>query len=182
MDQSTQSQTQQWAVDPPLVTLFRHNLWANLRLLDACAALDEQQLMATAAGVYGPIYDTLFHIVRSEQGYLMHLTGNQPESRPRREDKPDIDALRAHTRLSGERFMVVAANATTADVVILEDDETRWTIPASMILTQAINHATEHRAQVMTILTQQGIAPPDLSGWTFAEETVPPPVPIDSQR
>jgi uncharacterized damage-inducible protein DinB len=47
-------------------------------------------------------------------------------------------------------------------------------VPASLILTQAINHATEHRAQVTTILTQQGVEPPDLSGWAYVEEHVTP--------
>jgi len=50
----------------------------------------------------------------------------------------------------------------------------RRPVPASLILTQAINHATKHRAQVMTILTQQGVEPPDLSGWAYVEEHVPP--------
>jgi len=32
-----------------------------------------------------------------------------------------------------------------------------------------INHATEHRAQIMAILTQLGIQPPDLDGWSYFE-------------
>jgi len=39
--------------------------------------------------------------------------------------------------------------------------------PKTIILTQAINHATEHRAQIMAILTQVGIQPPELDGWTY---------------
>ena len=38
-------------------------------------------------------------------------------------------------------------------------------IPASVILVQAINHATEHRAHATTILTQLGIEPPAIDGW-----------------
>ena len=38
-------------------------------------------------------------------------------------------------------------------------------IPASVILVQAINHATEHRAQAQAILTQLGIEPPAIDGW-----------------
>ena len=40
-------------------------------------------------------------------------------------------------------------------------------IPVGILLIQAINHATEHRAQVATILTQQGSTPPEMDGWTF---------------
>jgi uncharacterized damage-inducible protein DinB len=32
---------------------------------------------------------------------------------------------------------------------------------------QAINHATEHRSQIFTILTQQGVEPPSVDGRTF---------------
>lgn len=42
-------------------------------------------------------------------------------------------------------------------------------VPKTIILTQVINHATEHRAQVMAILTQLGIEPPDLSSWSYFE-------------
>jgi uncharacterized damage-inducible protein DinB len=50
------------------------------------------------------------------------------------------------------------------------DDGSLMPVPAGLLLTQAINHATEHRAQVMTIMTQQGVEPPDLSGWQYVEE------------
>ena len=44
-----------------------------------------------------------------------------------------------------------------------------YTLPVWLLLVQAINHATEHRAQVAAILTQQGIEPPSLDGWTYHE-------------
>jgi uncharacterized damage-inducible protein DinB len=43
-------------------------------------------------------------------------------------------------------------------------------VPKTILLTQAINHATEHRAQIMAILTQLGIQPPDLDGWSYFDE------------
>jgi uncharacterized damage-inducible protein DinB len=160
--------------DAPLVTLFRHNLWANLLLFDACAPLDEGQLATTVVGTYGTLYDTLNHIARAEQGYLIHLTGRQPEARLREEHKPSLDALRAHVRQSGEGLIAVAAAATPADVVKMEWDGQHWPYSFGMILNQVINHATEHRAQIMTIMTQLGIEPPDLSGWAYADPRVAP--------
>jgi uncharacterized damage-inducible protein DinB len=44
-----------------------------------------------------------------------------------------------------------------------------YTLPVWLLLLQAINHATEHRAQVAAILTQQGIEPPGMDGWTYHE-------------
>lgn len=173
MDQHTQPRSEQRNANAPLVDLFRHNLWANLRLLDACANLNEAQLKASAVGTFGTIYNTLKHIVGAEQGYLIHLTGRSPETPLRREDNPDVATLRTHARRSGEGLIEVASTGPP-DVVHPEWDGQRWPVPAGLILTQAINHATEHRAQIMTILTQQGIEPPDLSGWAYVEEHVTP--------
>ena len=160
--------------DAPLAALFRHNLWANLTLFDACAALDEAGLATAAVGTYGAIYDTLRHIVGAEQGYLIHLTGRQPERRVSREERPALAELRALARQSGAELIAVAAAATPADVATLHWDDRRWPYPFGLILNQVINHATEHRAQVMTSLTQLGIEPPDLSGWAYADPYIAP--------
>ena len=160
--------------DSPLVVLFRHNLWANLRLLDACAALDARQLAETAVGGYGALYDTLNHIVRAEQGYLIHLTGQPPAERLRRDDPPDAERLRALAQRGGEALIALAAAATPEDRVLLVFEDGRWHAPAGLVLMQAINHATEHRAQVATILTQLGLEPPDMSGWLYGETYMSP--------
>ena len=34
---------------------------------------------------------------------------------------------------------------------------------------QAINHATEHREQIKSMLSALGITPPDIDGWDFGE-------------
>ena len=49
-----------------LVTLYEHNTWANLRLLDFCAGLSDEQLDASAPGTFGRACDTLVHIVRDK--------------------------------------------------------------------------------------------------------------------
>jgi uncharacterized damage-inducible protein DinB len=46
-------------------------------------------------------------------------------------------------------------------------DGTPRDVPTTIILTQAINHATEHRAQIMVMLTQLGLQPPDVDGWCY---------------
>lgn len=152
-----------------LVTMFRHNLWANLGLIDVCAALDEAQLAATAIGTYGTIYDTLHHLVRAEQGYLYLLTGDSPVARMRREAKPDMATLRENARLFGEGLLAVAVGVTPAMMAYSVEDDGQWAMPAGVVLNQVINHATEHRAHIMTILTQIGIQPPELDGWAFGD-------------
>jgi uncharacterized damage-inducible protein DinB len=36
-----------------------------------------------------------------------------------------------------------------------------------LLLTQSINHATEHRAHINAILTQVDVEPPSLDGWAW---------------
>jgi uncharacterized damage-inducible protein DinB len=56
------------------------------------------------------------------------------------------------------------------DIVRLDWDGTPRDVPKTIILNQVINHATEHRSQIMTIMTQLGIDPPDLQSWAYFDE------------
>ncbi|MEZ4657818.1 MAG: DinB family protein [Caldilineaceae bacterium] len=153
---------------PMLETLFRHNLWANLRLLEACAALSEEQIQSTIIGVYGSIGDTWQHIVRAERSYFARVSTGQPYPAPENEPPLTFDQMAASLRRTGEGFIEWAPKVQAADRV-----ETKWIsgeivqVPKAVILTQVINHATEHRAQIMAILTQLGIQPPELDSWSY---------------
>ena len=61
-----------------LTTLFGHNLWANLKLLDFCEHLSYAQLDATAIGGFGSIRDSLVHIVSAEVDYVNLVTDKLP--------------------------------------------------------------------------------------------------------
>ena len=40
-----------------------------------------------------------------------------------------------------------------------------------VVMVQAINHATEHREQIKSMLSALGVTPPDIDGWSYAEVT-----------
>ena len=71
-----------------LETLFRHHLWANLRLLDVCKTLTDEQRQTSIVGGYGSIGDTLQHMVRSEYGYFMRISTGEPYDHP--SDAPSL--------------------------------------------------------------------------------------------
>jgi uncharacterized damage-inducible protein DinB len=153
-----------------LVELFRHNLWANLELFDACASLDDARLDATAPGVFGSIRTTLRHIVVNEERYLAALEqGPLPAGNPAA-PMPSLAELRARVQASGEGLIAVASQGLDAQVLRGEFNGQPYTMPAAVPLIQAINHATEHRAQIATVLTLQGVEPPALDGWRFWEQ------------
>lgn len=149
-----------------LRSIFEHNAWANERLLEACRGLTEEQYATSAVGGYGDLRSTLAHIASGEVFYTLLLTGWRPSTRWQQDDPfPGVDELLEVVRETGPRLLKVAT--TWPDDGEIERDPGEM-IPASVILVQAINHATEHRAHATTILTKLGIEPPAIDGWTFA--------------
>lgn len=154
-----------------LTTLFGHNLWANLRLLELCATLNDEQLDATIIGVYGNIRDTLQHVVTAERSYLSRIRTGQPYRRPEGAPPLTLAEMLDSARASGQGLIESAPTVQADDTVRVDWDGVMIAIPSAILLTQAINHATEHRSQIMAILTQLGIQPPELDGWSFFRAT-----------
>jgi uncharacterized damage-inducible protein DinB len=146
-----------------LAAIFEHNRWANEQLLEACRGLTQEQLDTGVAGTYGSLGATLAHIASGEAFYTVLLTGWRPSTAWQQDDPyPGIDPLLEVVRETGSRLLA-AAESIPADQLIERDPGEL--IAASVILVQAINHATEHRAHATTILTQLGITPPPIDGW-----------------
>jgi uncharacterized damage-inducible protein DinB len=148
-------------------TLFRHNLWANTQLFEVCAQLSDEQLNASVTGGYGSIRDTMQHIVNSERSYLQRITTGQPYRRPQGAPPLTMAEMQDSIRTSGEGFIVAAPHVQAQDSVAVDWDGTPRSVPCTILLTQAINHATEHRSQITAVLTQLGVEPPSLDGWTY---------------
>lgn len=148
-----------------LAAIFEHNQWANEVLLEACRDLTPAQLATTVTGTYGDLGSTLAHIASGEAFYTLLMSGWRPSTEWQQDDPfPGIQPLLEVVRETGRRLLAIA-ESMPADQPIERDPGEE--IPASVILVQAINHATEHRAHATTILTQLGIEPPPIDGWHF---------------
>lgn len=156
---------------PPdsLTTLFDHNRWANLRLLNVCAGLTEAQLDGVVIGAYGSIRDTLQHLAVAERSYFSRISTGQPYRRPQDAPPLSLPEMTESLRASGAGLIQWATKVQPGDAFQVDWEGTPRQVPTTILLTQAINHATEHRAQIMVILTQLGVQPPDLDGWTYFE-------------
>ena len=151
-----------------LADFFKFNLWANLRLLDACANLDDVQLDATMKGAFGSIRETLMHIIGGEEGYVHRFTGQRREPVLREGDPfPGFDELRRRARQSGEGLIAIAEELASGRVLQLSFQGQVYAVPAIFVLIQAINHGNDHRSQVATLLSQQDVTPPELDGWEY---------------
>ena len=149
-----------------LSDFYKHNLWANLRLLDACAPLSADQLDGTMEGTFGSIRETLMHLFSSEEGYARHVTGKIPNPALKEGMTfPGFDELRRRAKMSGE-LLIEAAEQRNLDRILFLDGGT-YECPAMIVMIQAINHGTDHRSQIATLLSQQGIEPPSLDAWDY---------------
>ena len=153
-----------------LKTIFRHHLWANLRLFGACLDLTNEQLNAVIPGVYGTIWETLRHIVSAEQSYFSRISTGRMFQHPDEGPPKGVPALIELVVANGEGFIEWAQKVQAGDRVDIDWDGELRQVPKTIILNQVINHATEHRSQVMTMLTQIGIEPPDVSSWSYFRE------------
>jgi uncharacterized damage-inducible protein DinB len=112
----------------------------------------------------------LQHIVTSERSYLSRISTGQSHRRPKDAPPLTIAEMVELVRTSGSGLIEWAPKVQADDTVQIDWDGAPRAVPKSIILTQVINHATEHRAQIMAILTQLGIESPDLQGWAYFDE------------
>jgi|SRR5579875_2191461 uncharacterized damage-inducible protein DinB len=149
-----------------LADFYKHNLWANLRLLDACAQLSDEQLDAMMIGTFGSIRETLMHLFSSEEGYARHVTGKIPSpSLKELTAFPGFDELRRRAKMSGV-LLIEAAEQKNLDRILYLDGGT-YECPAMIVMIQAINHGTDHRSQIATLFSLQAIEPPSLDAWAY---------------
>ncbi len=149
--------------------LFRQNEWANLRLIEACRGLTDEQLDAAGVGAFGSIRQTLMHLVGSEAAYVRRLGGQPAPAFERGQAWPGFDAVEAVARAGATGLIERAATLNVMPESY--DDGEGYDIDRTVVLVQAMDHSTEHRGQICTILTSIGVEPPALDGWTWGEDT-----------
>ncbi len=156
--------------DPYLVKLFEHNNWANLQIVRACTALSDAQLdAAPTSATEGSIRSTLTHLLRSQRGYLRQLT-LPLEQRLESVPVPAMSEMEDFARRSGEELIALARDTSK---VVPGPIQTRdgFVVEPWVVVLQIINHATEHREQIKSMLTAQGFTPPSIDGWDYGEFT-----------
>jgi uncharacterized damage-inducible protein DinB len=151
-----------------LADAFGHHVWASIRLLDACAELDDAQLATTVPGTYGSIVQTLRHLVGGDVFYLNVLRGGEPVEFD--ELSSDIPTMRAVMETHAAAWDAQITGDLDASTVVVEHEDGGYQThaPFGIRLAQALYHGSDHRSQVCTALTSLGVEPPSLEVWDFA--------------
>jgi uncharacterized damage-inducible protein DinB len=150
--------------------LFEHNNWANLQIVQACSALSDEQLDAEPrSATKGSIRLTLWHLIASQQGYLSLLTGMEP--RFNWQASPAFAELQESASITGEGLLAVARDEPSKSLRTQLHTKDGYCVEPWVVMVQAINHATEHREQIKSMLSSVGATPPDVDGWDYGEIT-----------
>ena len=154
-----------------LLKLFEHNNWANGQIIQACSTLTDEQLDAEpTSATQGSIRSTLFHLATSQQGYLRLLT-LPLEKRLEAVTIPPYVELQKFTNKSGEALLELARDEAAISTKGRIQTRDGFLVEPWVIMVQIINHATEHREQVKSMLSALGVTPPDIDGWSHGEAT-----------
>ena len=152
-----------------LEKLFEHNNWANLCIIQACSALSDEQLdAAPQSATKGSIRLTLLHLVASQQGYLSLLT---LPVEARLHAPPAFAELQKAVSISGEGLLALARDEARNPLETRLQTKDGFFVEPWVVMVQAINHATEHREQIKSMLSALGVTPPDIDGWSYGEAT-----------
>lgn len=153
-----------------LTTLIEYNNWVNVRIIDACESLTDQQLDAKAAtATKGSIRETLWHLMTAQQRMVWRVTGAGSIDDDIWQDPPSFAELREAALASGEQLLAIAEESPQATVKT-QFGGIDYLVEPSVVMAVALNHAAEHREQINSMLSTLGIKPPE-GGWMFGVST-----------
>jgi len=152
---------------PPMLRQMRHDVWATEMLLERCRSLTNEQLQLATPGTYGTIQKTFAHIVRADEGYL-NTYGLIPQPFLDVTDETPLDETAS--RLARVRDAVEQLfRSTEYDFDRrIHDERRKLDLDLWVPLAQFSHHGSDHRSQIGTILTLQGLDVPDLDVWAYA--------------
>lgn len=155
--------------------IFEHNNWANLQIIEACSVLSDKQLDAEpVAATKGSIRLTLWHLIEGQDDYQSQLIGIEP--RFVWQAAPTFAELQNAASITGEGLLALAVDETSK-FLKNKFQKDGYTIEPWVVMLQAINHATEHREQIKSMLSALGVTPPRVDGWAYGRVTnalIPP--------
>ncbi|MGH2541442.1 MAG: DinB family protein [Ardenticatenaceae bacterium] len=148
-----------------IFTLYQYNRWANHRILDTAAHLDPDQFIARVRGSFDSVRDTLVHTMSAEWIWLSRWQGVSPSALFDPADYSDLSTLRERwVQIEQDTQSFVAAqdeDRLTRVISYTNTQGERYSYPLWQMMVHQINHGTQHRSEVATMLTQFGHSP----GW-----------------
>jgi len=154
-------------------THIRYSGWASRKALDAALALPPEDQSKPMGVSHESILGTLAHIYMADRIWYKRVI--EPELQmPPMAEMATREALMGEWQELQERWEAWADSATDADidriVIYTMRDGSPGETPASQLVLHVVNHATLHRGQVVGMLRQLGVKPPNTDFFFYLRE------------
>jgi uncharacterized damage-inducible protein DinB len=143
--------------------LYDYNRWANRRVLDVTATLNEAEFTRDLGSSFPSVRDTWAHIAGAEWVWLSRWQGGSPSGLPEGVDHTTHEAIaRRLAEIDGERRTFLGRlteEALEEPISYRNFAGQALTYSLRRLLTHCVNHSTYHRGQITTMLRQLGRKP-----------------------
>jgi len=148
-----------------LLELFRHNTWANLKVFHLAAQQPAAAVEAAAPGTRDTVLGTLAHLASVEYAYLRMLQRRPFASieEVQRWAAHELSWFPEQMGQIGQDFRHLLETSTPEQLdQSLGVPWFPFEVTAREGLRQVLSHSAQHRSQVLSWLSAQGVATPDL--------------------
>ncbi|MFV3075756.1 DinB family protein [Niveispirillum fermenti] len=140
--------------------------WMNTRMMAACTGIPPADRGRDLGAFFGSLQGTLDHILWADLIWMSRFEGTAAPS-PASETLfcPDWDDLVARRAAADAHIAAWVERTVTPEwlaaplTYVTRFNPHRWTLPAWVLVTHMINHATHHRGQASTLMMQLGVDP-----------------------
>jgi len=140
--------------------LIDYTIWANHRVMRACATVPVDDFKRELGASFGGIRGTLAHVMWSEWIWLERWKGVSPPGPPDESELADVVALRDRWKVIEDhrRAWLDALPPAGAGAVIHYKNTAGvpFAAPLWQLVQHVANHSTYHRGQVTSMLRQLG--------------------------
>ena len=159
----------------PVEILLTHNRWATGNLLDACAALTDEQFHQSFDMGPGSLHDTMTHILGAMRGWGDMLATREQRPRLECEKRTPQQLLELLDEIADDLEASAGAHPNDEEVSGSRGGRT-FTFTRGGVLTHVTTHGMHHRAQCLNMLRQLGVDPLPPSAvveWTLMVDGAP---------
>ena len=151
--------------------LVDHTYWALDRVLDQLAQVDPAALDADppAAGMHDA-RSTFRHTYGYDRFWIPQIVPGLEEPAPPPDDLADLRVIWEPTRQALRDFLDAAGDEVLPTRVEVQDSEGETFRPrVSDVLSQFVQHHSQHRAELAVLATVNGHSPGELDVWDYLE-------------
>lgn len=158
-----------------LLLLYEYNYWANTRVLNATAKVDETQFVAPAKSSHGSLRNTLVHILATEWIWRVRCQeGISPAALLSENELPTLELLRSRWQAEEQAMRSFLNSLSDADLAATIRYTTTRGVPHENVLwhllVHVVNHGTQFRGEAGVLLAQYQHSPGDLDLIVFLRE------------